>query len=299
MIATNYTEIFENKANDVILLESILQPVIDEYESLQSLKKNKLGRPKSISTIKCLDIILCVLIIGLSWKRASKYVTCSTKYKSTVHRNYLRWINAGIIKNSHSAINSKYLELHESDVHELLIDSTDIMNEKMGRIHTYKSFKLNKQALRVTILSTCNKKPIDYTVEPAHKPDSELGYELLMTTNLGSTDKIYIGGDTGYRMNNTKISNLRKKGLIICYVKPRKSKKKRRYTTKNYKPKHKRVRHSNKMKKCLDKRHKIEHVNSVFHRSYKRLNRVSETLVCVYDAFIQLAICMMLLTDIM
>lgn len=150
----------------------------------------------------------------------------------------------------------------------------------MSTNYTYKSFKLKKQALRLTIIGDDNKIPLDYAINSAHLSDAILGYNkpdgLLINTNINANNnKIHIFGDKGYQFNENKLSNL----LInkkIKMVTPKKKYKKRTYKTKNYKSQRKRIRHSKKMKEGLKKRIVIEHINSILHRSYKRISRVHE-----------------------
>lgn len=61
-------------------------------------------------------------------------------------------------------------------INGLYIDSTDIGNKNMTIKNTYKSFKLNKQAIRVIILGDDKRAPIDFSIDKAYKPDCELGY---------------------------------------------------------------------------------------------------------------------------
>ncbi len=137
---------------------------------------------------------------------------------------------------------------------------------------------------------------IDYTVEPAYEPDKVLGYQLLKTTNVHPKSKSYVGCDAGYHMTDSDVHDLRKLGFSVCYSKP-KYKKKKVYKTKNYKPPHKRIRHSKQMKNCLKKRYKVEHVNSILHRSYKRIDCVAEKYIGTFCAFVQIAMSMIILTD--
>jgi len=290
----DYIEIFGNNYNKVKKNISMFEIKINEYKAEQEKKKIKKGRPSSLSTEDILCIVHCVLITGNTWKHASKLVTGTTKYSSTANRNYLNWVNAGLINSQYVSIQTKH---NEDNINgNFLIDSTDVKNQNMSRSQTYKSFKLHKQALRVSILTDSEKKPVNYSVEPAHKVDSDLGYELLKMTKIKRSKKIYVGGDTGYRMNDTKIADLRKHNFIVAYQKPKKKKEKRLYKTKNYIPQRKRIRHSKQMKKCLEKRCTIEHFNSIFHRSFKHLDTVSDRTVATYNSFIQLAFCM-ILTD--
>lgn len=54
-----------------------------------------------------------------------------------------------------------------NDLKELYIDSTDIQNKCMGKEYTNKSFKLKKQARRLTIISDENNAIVDFRHDEA------------------------------------------------------------------------------------------------------------------------------------
>ena len=74
---------------------------------------------------------------------------------------------------------------------------------------------------------------------------------------------------------------------------------KRRYkkksNNKNYKSKRRIIRHSKQMKDWLKKRVKVEHINSILHRSFKRLDRIFDKTITAFDGFIKLAMCMIII----
>lgn len=218
--------------------------------------------------------------------------TGTTKFKSTIHRKYLNWIDRNIISDTYDEILSSYLDKNQID--EVHIDSTDIQNKNMSSNETYKSFKLSKQALRVTIIGDNNRAPLDYAVHPAKQPDNVLGYDMLINTNLKFDKKTNLYADKGYYMTNEKNEAILKHTNLKLVV-PKKRYKKRIYKTKNYKPKRKRIRHSRQMKDGLKRRVTIEHVNSIFHRSYKRLDRVFDRKLTTFCSFINLAVSMILI----
>jgi len=71
----------------------------------------------------------------------------------------------------------------------------------------------------------------------------------------------------------------------------KKYKRKKVYKTKNYKSKIKR--HSEQMKKELNNRIKIEHFNSIYHRSYKRLSKIYDRKISNYNGFVNIAFSVM------
>jgi hypothetical protein len=85
------------------------------------------------------------------------------------------------------------------------IDSIDIQNKWMSKKKTYKSFKLKKQSLRLTILYDNHKIPVKYSVNPAHKTDNDLGCELLIDTQLDNN--ITVCGDKGYITHQNKTND--------------------------------------------------------------------------------------------
>ena len=54
----------------------------------------------------------------------------------------------------------------------------------MKKCHTYKSFKINKEAIRLTIISDNKETPIHYELNEAHQTGCELGYAILLNTNF-------------------------------------------------------------------------------------------------------------------
>ena len=152
--------------------------------------------------------VFYVLFEGVTWEIASKLATGTKKYKSTIHRRVQKWIKNGIFEISYNEIVKMYIK--ENDISELFIDSTDIGNKNMTTKNTYKSFKLKKQALRLTLIGDSNRAPIDYAIDKAHKPDCELGYHFLKNSKLDNKKIITIYGDKGYQMNEQKRKMKRK-----------------------------------------------------------------------------------------
>lgn len=223
--------------------------------------------------------------------------TGTFKYNSTLNlrskdRRYNDYVNNGIINNVYNE-QLKYYFLN-NDINEIYIDSTDIQNKNLPKQYTYKSFKLNKQALRFTILCDDKKIPLDYSITKAKDVDNNLGYYLLMKSKLKCKYKTLIFGDKGYQMKKYKLDNILEHNNLRLIVPKKKYKKKKVYKTKNYKPKIKRLRYSKQMKMGLKNRIKIEHLNSIIHRSYKRLDKIYDkkigTFECRSVAFIKLAI---------
>lgn len=237
-----------------------------------------------------------VLIEGHTWGVAAKIASNFYKNKSTIYRRYIKWLNEGIFKDTYNEILDKYLNYRNID--EVHIDSTDIQNKNMHKDYTYKSFKLSKEALRLTIIGDNNRAPIDYAIDKAHHPDNVLGYNLLINTNIEFKTKTFIFGDKGYHMTEKKKNNILKKSNLRLIVPKKRYKKKRVYKTKNYKRKIKRIRHSQHMKEGLKRRVSIEHINSNLHRSYKRIDKVYERSIKTFDGFIKLAISMILINKL-
>jgi hypothetical protein len=282
----------DSKADMKKLLKKYLRKKIMESDKKYNEHKIKQGRPNSLTINKCLDAIFYVLIEGVSWEIASKLATKTTKYRSTIHRRYMNWVKRGIIAETYDEITTNYLETHQID--EVHIDSTDIQNKNMICSETHKSFKLSKQALRVTIIGDNDGAPLDYVTHPAKQPDNVLGYDMLIHTNLKFNKQTKLYADKGYYMTDAKKEEILQRTNLQSVV-PKKRYKKRTYKTKNYIPKRKRVRHSKQMKEGLKRRVKIEHINSVLHRSYKRLDKLFDKKLTSFCSFINLAISMILL----
>lgn len=236
-----------------------------------------------------------VLFEGVTWSIASKLTFDTHKYRSTLNRKFNTWVDRGIISDTYDVLTSSYLE--ENNIDELHIDSTDIQNKLMPKKYTYKSFKLSKQAIRVTIVGDVNKTPLDYTINSAHKPDSVLGYKLLAKSKLKFKRNTKLYGDKGYYMNKDKKDIIYQRSRLKIVV-PKKKYKKKKYKTKNYKPQIKRVRHSKQMKEGLKRRIVIEHLNSVIHRSFKRIDKVHEKKKTTFEAFLQMAMSVILINKL-
>jgi len=274
-------------------LKSYLLDRIIESDNAFNHSKKKSGRPNSISNDICLDAVFYVLLEGVTWEIASKLAINSASYRSTIHRTYQKWINRNIFDNTYNDFIRLYKETTLDD-NIYYIDSTDIQNKRMSKKETYKSFKLNKQAIRLTIICDANKIPVDHSINSAHYPDNVLGYELIKETNLDKN--ITICGDKGYLMNRDKMIFLKDKHISMLV--PKRIYKKKKYKTKNYKPKVKVIRHSKRMKRILNKRIIVEHCNSIIHRSYKQLSRINETKMKNFKTMIKMAISMMIINKI-
>jgi len=237
-----------------------------------------------------------VLIEGVTWSIASQIVTGEYKYRSTLNRRFNHWVTNGVILDTYEELLDKYLNTHNID--ELHIDSTDIQNKNMPKEHTYKSFKLSKQSMRLTVIGDNNKAVLDYSIDKAKQPDSVLGYNLLIKNNINMKNKIRVYGDKGYHMTDKKRNEILKKSKMELIVPKKRYKRKKKYKTKNYKPKRKRIRHSQQMKDGLKRRVNVEHINSHLHRSYKRIDKIFEKKIETFDAFVKLAISMILINKL-
>ena len=223
---------------------------------------------------------------------ASKLVFGTYKHKSTLNRRYNELIKAGIIHNTYKELIEMYMKEHT--ITNVTIDSTDIINANCSKNETSRSFKLHKQALRSTLICDENKIPVAYRTDKAQHNDSYLGYKLARTLYIPDGKVHLLVGDKGYQMNKMKTEYLRIKNKLQLVV-PKRQYKKRTYKTRNYKSKVKRIRHSTQMKKALKNRIIIEHVNSVLHRSFKRLDRVFDKSISSFNGFMELAIICMIL----
>ncbi len=109
-----------------------------------------------------------------------------------------------------------------------------MLNANCNKSHTYKSFKLNKQSVRVTIICDKNKIPLTYSTNAARNHDSTLGFELANTLTIEDKNIHYLVGDKGYYMNDCKKSTLLKMNKLKLITPKRNYKKKKQYKTKNY-----------------------------------------------------------------
>ena len=102
-------------------------------------------------------------------------------------------------------LNRRFNQLIKNNtIDEVYIDSTDIQNSNCTKNNTYKSFKLHKQAIRLSIIAYKNRIPLTYSIQPAYNNDSHLGFKLAKTLKLNDNKEHYLVGDKGYYMNNMK-----------------------------------------------------------------------------------------------
>ena len=96
-------------------------------------------------------------------------------------------------------------------------------------------------------------------------------------------------------MTETNKKELLKNNKLQLVVPKRKYNRKKNYKTKNYKCTVKKVRHSKQMKEVLQTRIRVEHANSILHRSFKRLNVIYDKTMNTFNRFIELAIICMII----
>ena len=207
------------------------------------------------------------------------------KYRSTLNRRYNKLLKMGLT--------NKYM--NNNPINNLYIDSTDVMNYNCSKKYTYKSFKLHKQAVRLSIICDDNRIPLTHKVDKAQKNDSVLGFELAHKFKVPDKKIHYLVADKGYIMKDYNKIKLLKNNKLKIITPKKKYKKKKKYKTKNYKPKIKRIRHSIQIKAALKKRIIVEHCNSILHRSFKRLSKIYDRSIYTYNGFVMLAtICMII-----
>lgn len=229
-----------------------------------------------------------VLKYGVTWKVASKMIFGNYSYRSTLNRRFNKLVDDGIITDKYNEIVNQYISDH--NIEELIIDSMDIVNGNCKREYVDKSQKLHKQAVRLTIMCTKDRVPLTYQTDPARQHDSKLGFDLANKFHINDGKDHYLVGDKGYQMNQTNKEKLLKENRLRLLVPKKRYNRKRDYKTRNYKCKVKRVRYSKQMKETLKTRIKVEHTNSILHRSFKRLGVVYDRSMKTFNRFIELAI---------
>ena len=169
------------------------------------------------------------------------------------------------------------------------------MNYNCPKKYTSRSFKLHKQAIRLSIICDDNRIPLIHQIDKAKKNDSTLGFELANKLTISDKKLHYLAGDKGYIMNDENKCSLLKLNKLKLIVPKKEYKKKKKYKTKNYKPTIKRIRHSKQIKEALNKRIIVEHTNSILHRSFKRLDKIYDISIYTYNGFVMLAtVCMII-----
>lgn len=229
-----------------------------------------------------------VLFNGITWRLASMLIKRSYQYEKTLNRTFNLWSKDNIFLHLRDDILCKYKSLYE--INNLKIDSTDIINGNCNKQYLSKSLKLKKQAIKATIIIDSNNIPLTYSLTKPTIHDSNEGYNLIMKTNLNESNKnIYLAGDKGYILGKDKVANIKKTKKIII-VTPKRNYRTKVYKTKNYIRNIKCIRHSKQMKEILEKRIYIEHFNSLFHRSFKRLDKIYDKSLSTFSSFIDLCI---------
>lgn len=245
------------------------------------------GRPHGLSNEQLIKGIFYVLKRGVTWTTASELICGNSSKRSTLNRRFNELVEDGIITNVYNDVIKQYM--NENEISDLIIDSTDIINGNCTKDELAVSFKLHKQSCRLSIISTIDKIPIAYRTDPARQPDSDLGYKLAKDVLINDKKIHNLSGDKGYQMTKYKRSHLLKNNKIRMVV-PKKTKAKRKSTKKpKRKSRAERVRHSKQMKDALGKRIGIEHVNSIVHRSFKRLHIIYDKTMETFNGFIELA----------
>jgi hypothetical protein len=147
---------------------------------------------------------------------AAVHIMKSSSYKKTLNRRFNQLIKINIIHNTYNEIQSNYIKNNIID--EVYIDSTDIQNMNCNKKNTYKSFKLNKQAIGLSIIADKNRVPLTYSINPAYNNDSYLGFELTKTLKLNDNKEHYLVGNKGYYMNKLKKNHLLKNNKLKLLV---------------------------------------------------------------------------------
>lgn len=270
--------------NNNILIAKLKEYIIPKIPC----KKSDKGRPYSVSHDKLMEAIFYILKHGITWELASQLVMGDTKYKSTLNRRYNELIKYGIITDIHKQLTQEYI--NENKIDDVYIDSMDTINGNCNKKNTAKSFKLHKQAVRITLICDKNKIPLSYRTDPARDNDNVLGFKLASAFHINDKKVHFLVGDKGYQMIYDKKQMLIRENKLYLITPKKKYKRKIVYKTKNYKRKIKRIRHSKRMKESLRGRIKVEHCNSILHRSFKRLQIVYDKSMMTFNAFTELAI---------
>lgn len=209
------------------------------------------------------------------------------QYEKTLNRRFNVWSKDDLFSNIREDLTCTYNTKYE--IKDLKIDSTDVINGNCNKKELSRSIKLKKQAIKVSIIVDSNNIPLNYSLAKPTVNDSKEGYNLLLNSNLNNTNKkIYLAGDKGYQLGKDKKEILIRSKKIILAT-PKKNYKKKIYKTKNYTGKINTVRHSEQMKNSLKDRIKIEHFNSLMHRSFRRLDKIFDKNLNTFRSFINLA----------
>ena len=147
-----------------------------------------------------------VLLYGVPWYLASIMIKGTHKYEKTLNRTFNKWSKDDIFKNSYINNLNKYKNSNIIDI--LKIDSTDVINANCNKEYLNRSLKLNKQAVKVSIITDNNDVPINYSLCKPNIHDSKEGFKLVNNTSFNKNkSKIYLVGDKGYQLKeNNKIT---------------------------------------------------------------------------------------------
>jgi hypothetical protein len=279
--------------------EEELLSKLKEY-MIPKIRKHPIkGRPYTISNETIIEGIYHVLKNGVTWRIASKLVSGRYSLTSSLNRIYNDLVNDGVITDVFNEVINEYK--NKNIITDVLMDSMDILNGNCNKNEVYQSYKLHKQAGRLSIASTTDRIPIGYRTDPARRNDYDLGYQLAKELHIDDGEIHNLVGDGGYRMNKDKKDDLLKNHKLRLIVpKGTKNRRKRKPTQKpKQKPKRKRakkrIRYSKQMKDALKKRIRIEHVNNILHRSFKRLHTIYDKSLKTFNRFVELAIICMII----
>lgn len=233
-----------------------------------------------------------VLVNGVTWKIASLMIKNTESYEKTLNRIFNKLVKSNIFCNLRKLLTNEHINNHE--IKDLKIDSTDIINENCNKKELDRSWKLHKQAIKATFIIDDNKMPLNYALDKPTINDSKAGYKLIMNSRLtkNKNKRIYLSADKGYQLNKKdreailKSKNIR---IITPKKKLKKAKKKNKYYKKQI------IRQSKQMKEVLNDRIKVEHFNSIIHRSYKRLDKIYDKSLKTFRAFMDIALSVILI----
>lgn len=270
--------------NEELLIEKLKEIILTKIKT-HPYK----GRPYSFTNEKLIEGIFYVLKNGVTWKVASKMTFGNYTYRSTLNRRFNELINENIIAHTYKEIVGEYIS--NNNIKELIIDSMDTINGNCNKKYLYKSHKLHKQAVRTSIICTKDRIPLAYQNDPAYNHDSKLGFQLAQKLNINDGKIHYLIGDKGYFMKKSVRQILLNENKFRLVVPKRRYKRKKRKS----KCKKERTRYSKQMEQSLKLRIRVEHSNSILHRSW--LSIIYDKSMKTFNSFIELAIICIIIND--
>ena len=223
-------------------------------------------RPNKFNNYFYIKYILLYLTTGISWSDMDLYLEGITA--DAIRKKFNKWIDLGIIDKAYNALLIRYSKCKNVQIDELFIDATIIKNGNCKEHITGYCRKLpNKRSTKATFI--CNEDKIGFAAvfHPSAAHDSpqyiEEAIEKIpksISDQFNYNKPCILTGDKGYIINKQRSQTIRKEQHVSINTAQKKNMKKKNKTERN--------------KKLLKKRIKVEHLNSRIFGTFKGLAKM-------------------------